>query len=160
MLDTLALGMGFFELLRRTFEVSPHIFQLRCHLLLEGELLHVNSVVGVGGHGRVGVLLPREGLRTADDDFETVVLDGAGEVGRLALLFDERLHGGFHLRTQGFEGCLGFSTCYLRSEKLVNYFIIVLHNSSALFMLVPCEWVKSVKQITRRRVVIRIRLQK
>jgi hypothetical protein len=30
----------------------------------------------------------------------------------------------------------------LRSEKLVNYFKIGCHNSSALFQLVPCEWVK------------------
>ena len=54
MFDTLAFGMGFFELLRGAFEVSPHVLQLRCHLLLEGELLHVNSVIGVRGDGRVG----------------------------------------------------------------------------------------------------------
>ena len=60
MFDTLALGMGFFELLRGAFDVRAQILQLRRHLLLERQLLHVNSVVGVGGHGRVGVLLPRE----------------------------------------------------------------------------------------------------
>ena len=126
--DTLAFGMGFLEFLGGAFEVSPHVLQLCCHLLLEGELLHVNSVIGVGGDGRVGVLLPRERFGAADDDLETVVLNRAGEIGRLALLFDERLHGGFHLRTECFEGCLGFVTCYLRSEKLVDYFIIGWHN--------------------------------
>ena len=124
-LDTLALGMGFFELLRRAFEVRPEVLQLRCHLLLEGELLHVDGMVRVGGHCGVGVLLPRERFGSADDDLETVVLNRAGEIGRLALLFDECLHGGFHLRTECFEGCLGFVvTCYLRREKPVDYFII------------------------------------
>ena len=33
-LDTLAFGMRFFELLSRTFEVSPHVLQLGGYLLL------------------------------------------------------------------------------------------------------------------------------
>ena len=160
MLYTLAFWMGFFELLRRAFEVSTHVLELRRHLLLERELLQVDRVVRVGSDGRVGVLLPRERLGSADDDLKTVVVDGAGEGARQSAFGDEGLHGLFHLRTEGLERRLGFVTCYLRSEKLVDYIIISCHNSSALFMLVPCEWVKSVKQITRRRVVIRIRLQK
>ena len=40
-----------------------------------------------------------------------------------------------------FDG-LSLITCYLRSEKLVDNFKIGCHNGSALFQLVPCEWVK------------------
>ena len=88
--------MGFLELLRRAFEVRPHVLELRGYLLLQGQLLHVNSVVGVGGHGRVGVLLPCVGLRPADDDLKTVVVDSAGEVGRQPLFFDELPDSIFH----------------------------------------------------------------
>ena len=77
MLDTLAFGMGFLKLLRRAFEVSPHVLQLCRHLLLQRQLLHVNSVVGVGCDGRVGVLLPCKRFGSADDDFDAVVLDSA-----------------------------------------------------------------------------------
>ena len=142
MLDTLGIGMSFFEFLRGAFDVGTEVFELGSHLLLERELLHVDRVVGVGGDGRVGVFLPCERLGSCDDNLETVVLNRAGEIRRLALLFDERLHSGFHLRTERFQRCLGFITCYLRSEKLVDYFKIGCHNGSALFQLVPCEWVK------------------
>ena len=142
MFDGLGIGMRGFEFLRRAFDVGTEVFELGSHLLLERELLHVNSVVRVGGDRRVGVLLPCERLGSCDDDPETVVLNRAGEIGRLALLFDERLHSGFHLRTERFQRCFGFITCYLRSEKLVNHFKIGCHNGSALFQLVPCEWVK------------------
>ena len=54
MFDTLALGMGFFEFLGGAFEVRAEVLQLRCHLLLEGELLHVDGMVRVGGDGGVG----------------------------------------------------------------------------------------------------------
>ena len=67
-LDTLAFGVGFFEFLGGALEVGTEVLQLRCHLLLEGELLHVDGMVRVGGDGRVGVLLPREGLGPADDE--------------------------------------------------------------------------------------------
>ena len=136
MFDGLALGMGFLEFLRRAFEVSPHVLQLCRHLLLQRQLLHVNSVVGVGGDGGVGVLLPREGLRSADDDLDAVVLDGAGEVGRQPLLFDELPDSGFHLRTETLQRRFGFVTCYLRSEKLVDNFIILL---CALRLIVGCH---------------------
>ena len=136
MLDTLAFGMGFFEFLRGALEVGPEVLELRCHLLLEGELLEVDGMVGVGGYLGTGVLLPREGLGPADDDIDAVVLDGAGEVGGLALLLDECLHGGFHLRTEGFEGCFGFVTCYLCSEKLVDNFVVHL---CALRLIVGCH---------------------
>ena len=126
MFDGLGIGMGFFELLRGAFDVGTEVFELGSHPLLERELLHVDRVVRVGGDGRVGVLLPCEGLGPADDDFEAVVLDRAGEVGRLALLFDERLHSGFHLRTERFQRLFGFVTCYLRSEKLVNNVVVLL----------------------------------
>ena len=126
--DTLGLGMGFLEFLRGAFEVGTEVFELGGDTLLQGELLHVDRMVGVGGDSGVGVLLPRERLGPADDDLDTVVLDGAGEVGRLALLLDERLHSGFHLRTETLQRCFGFVTCYLRSEKLIDYFIIGCHN--------------------------------
>ena len=152
MLDTLAFGMGFLKLLRRAFEVSTHVLELRGNLLLERELLHVNSVVGVGGDGRVGVLLPGVGLRPADDDLEAVVFDGAGEGLAQAAFGDEGFDSFLYLRTERFERCFGFVTCYLRSEKLVNDFKICFHNSSAFVSnafsvssvldLAPCEWVK------------------
>ena len=126
MFDGLAFGMGFFEFLGRAFEVGTEVLQLRCHLLLEGKLLHVDGMVGVGGDGRVGVLLPRERLGSADDDLDAVVLDCAGEGTRQAFFGDECLHGFLHLRTEGFEGRLGFVTCYLRSEKLVNNIVVLL----------------------------------
>ena len=126
MLDTLAFGMGFFEFLRGALEVGTEVLQLRCHLLLEGELLHVDGMVRVGGDGRVGVLLPRERLGPADDDLDAVVLDRAGEGLTHATLGDECLYGGFHLRTQTLQGRFGFVTCYLCSEKLVNYIVVLL----------------------------------
>ena len=138
MFDTLAFGMGFLEFLRRAFEVSPHVLQLCRHLLLQRQLLHVNSVVGVGRDGRGGVLLPRERFGPADDDLETVVLNSAGEVGRQPLLFDTRLHGSFHLRTERFERRLGFVTCYLRSEKPVDYIIILLCALRLIVVSIHC----------------------
>ena len=103
MFDTLAFGMGFGELLRRAFEVGTHVLELRGDLLLEGELLNVDGMVGVGGHGRVGVLLPGVGLGAADDDLDAVVLDGAGEGLAQAALGDEGLYGFLYLRTECFE---------------------------------------------------------
>ena len=122
--DTLAFGMGGGKFLRRAFEVSTHVFELRCYLLLERELLHVNSVVGVGGDGRVGVLLPRERFRPADDDLETVVLDSAGEGPWQSAFSDQRLYCFLYLRTERFEGFFGLIACYLRSEKLVDNFVV------------------------------------
>ena len=128
MFDTLALGMGFGELLRRAFDVGTHVLELRGDLLLQRQLLHVNSVVGVGGDGGVGVLLPGVGLRPADDDLDAVVLDGAGEGLAQAAFGDEGSDGFLYLRTERFERCFGFVTCYLCSEKLVNDFKIGIHN--------------------------------
>ena len=124
MFDTLAFGMGFGELLGSAFDIGTHVLELRGNLLLERELLHVNSVVGVGGDGRVGVLLPGVGLRPADDDLDAVVLDGAGEGLAQAAFGDEGFDSFLYLRTERFERCFGFVTCYLRSEKLVDYFVI------------------------------------
>ena len=138
MLYTLAFWMGFLKLLRRAFEVSTHVLQLRRHLLLERELLQVDRVVRVGSDGRVGVLLPRERLGSADDDLKTVVVDGAGEGARQSAFGDEGLHGLFHLRTEGLERRLGFITCYLRSEKLVDYFIIVLCALRLIVVSIHC----------------------
>ena len=90
MFDTLALGVRGFEFLRGAFDVGTEVFELGSHLLLERELLHVDRVVWVGGDSRVGVLLPRERLGSCDDDPEAVVLDRAGEIGRFALLFEQR----------------------------------------------------------------------
>ena len=151
MFDTLAFGMGFGELLGSTLDVSTHVLELRGDLLLEGELLNVDGMVGVRGHGRVGILLPGVGLRSADDDLDAVVFDGAGEGLAQAALGDEGSDGFLYLRTERFEGFFGFVTCYLRSEKLVDNFV-VCHNSSAFVSnafsvssvldLAPCEWVK------------------
>ena len=124
MFDTLAFGMGFGELLGGALDVGTHVLELRGDLLLEGELLNVDGMVRVGGHGRVGVLLPGVGLRPADDDLETVVLDSAGEGLAQAALGDEGLYGFLYLRTERFERCFGFVTCYLRSEKLVDNFVV------------------------------------
>ena len=152
MFDTLAFGMGFGELLGSTLDVGTHVLELRGYLLLEGELLHVNGMVGVRGHSGVGVLLPGVGLRPADDDLDAVVLDGAGEGLAQAAIGDEGSDGFLHLRTERFERCFGFVTCYLCSEKLVDDFKICFHNSSAFVSnafsvssvldLAPCEWVK------------------
>ena len=152
MFDTLAVGVGFGELLGSTFEVRPHVLELRGYLLLEGELLNVDGMVGVRGDGRVGVLLPGVGLRPADDDLDAVVLDGAGEGLAQAAFGDEGSDGFLYLRTERFKGFFGLVACYLRSEKLVNYFKICFHNSSAFVSnafsvssvldLAPCEWVK------------------
>ena len=151
MFDTLAFGMGFGELLGGTLDIGTHVLELRGDLLLEGELLNVDGMVGVRGHGRVGVLLPGVGLRPADDDLEAVIFDGAGEGLAQAAFGDEGLDGFLYLRTECFERCFGFVTCYLRSEKLVDNFV-VCHNSSAFVSnafsvssvldLAPCEWVK------------------
>ena len=124
MFDTLAFGVGFGELLGSTLDVRPHVLELRGDLLLEGELLNVDGMVGVRGHGGVGVLLPSVGLRPADDDLDTVVLDGAGEGLAQAAFGDEGLYGFLHLRTECFECRFGFVTCYLRSEKLVDNFVV------------------------------------
>lgn len=106
-------------------------------------MLHVNAVIGVGCDGRIGVLLPGEGLRPADDNLDAVVLNGAGEGLRQSSLGDECLHGFFDLRTEGFEVRFGFITSYLCSKKLVDNFILGCHSDSALFPLVPCEGVKN-----------------
>ena len=124
MFDTLAFGMGFGELLGSTLDVGTHVLELRGDLLLEGELLHVNGMVGVGGHGRVGVLLPGVGLRPADDDLDAVVFDGAGEGLAQAAFGDEGSDGFLYLRTEHFERCFGFVACYLCSEKLVDDFVV------------------------------------
>ena len=124
MFDTLAFGVGFGELLGSTLDVGTHVLELRGYLLLEGELLNVDGMVGVRGHGRVGVLLQGVGLRPADDDLDAVVLDGAGEGLAQAALGDEGSDGFLYLRTERFERCFGFITCYLRSEKLVNNFVV------------------------------------
>ena len=124
MFDTLAFGMGFGELLGGAFNVGTHVLELRGDLLLEGELLDVDGMVRVGGHGGVGVLLPGVGLRPADDDLDAVVLDGAGEGLAQAAFGDEGFDSFLYLRTERFERCFGFVTCYLRSEKLVDYFVI------------------------------------
>lgn len=126
MFDTLAVWVGFLELLRRAFEVRTEVLQLRRHLLLQRQLLHVNSVVGVGGHCRVGVLLPGVGLRPADDDLDAVVLDGAGEGLAQATFGDEGLDGILYLRTERFEGFFGLVACYLCCKKLINNFVVVL----------------------------------
>ena len=146
MFDTLAFGMGSGELLGSTLDIGTHVLELR------GELLNVDGMVGVGGHGRVGVLLPGVGLRPADDDLEAVIFDGAGEGLAQAALGDEGSDGFLHLRTERFKGFFGLVTCYLRSEKLVDDFKICFHNSSAFVSnafsvssvldLAPCEWVK------------------
>ena len=124
MFDTLAFGVGFGELLGSTLDVRPHVLELRGDLLLEGELLHVDGMVGVGGHGRVGVLLPSVGLRPADDDLDTVVLDGAGEGLAQAAFGDEGSDGFLYLRTERFKGFFGLVACYLRCEKLVDDFVV------------------------------------
>ena len=124
MFDTLAVGMGFGELLGGAFDVRPHVLELGGDLLLERELLNVDGMVGVRGDGRVGVLLPGVGLRPADDDLDAVVLDGAGEGLAQAAFGDEGLYGFLYLRTERFKGFFGLVTCYLRSEKLVDYFVI------------------------------------
>ena len=124
MFDTLAFGMGFGELLGSTLDVGTHVLELRGDLLLEGELLNVDGMVRVRGHGGVGVLLPGVGLRPADDDLDAVVFDGAGEGLAQAAFGDEGLDGFLYLRTECFERCFGFVTCYLRSEKLVNDFVV------------------------------------
>ena len=152
MFDTLAFGMGFGELLGGALDIGTHVLELRGDLLLEGELLDVDGMVRVGGHGRVGVLLPGVGLRPADDDLDAVVLDGAGEGLAQAALGDEGSDGFLYLRTECFERCFGFVACYLCCEKLVDNFKICFHNSSAFVSnafsvssvldLAPCEWVK------------------
>ena len=124
MFDGLAVGVRFGELLGSTLDVGTHVLELRGDLLLEGELLNVDGMVGVRGHGGVGVLLPSVGLRPADDDLDAVVLDGAGEGLAQAAFGDEGSDGFLYLRTERFERCFGFITCYLRSEKLVNNFVV------------------------------------
>ena len=104
MFDTLAFGMGFGELLGGAFDVGTHVLELRGNLLLQGELLDVDRVVRIRGHSRVGVLLPGVGFRPADDDLDTVVLDGAGEGLTQTTLGDEGLDGILYLRTERFEG--------------------------------------------------------
>ena len=124
MFDTLAVGVRFGELLRSAFEVSTHVLELRGDLLLEGELLNVDGMVGVGGDGGVGVLLPGVGLRPADDDLDAVVFDGAGEGLAQAAFGDEGFDGFLYLRTECFKGLFGLVACYLRSEKLVDNFVV------------------------------------
>ena len=140
MFDTLAFGMGFLELLRGTFEVSPHVLQLCRHLLLQRQLLHVNSVVGVGCDGRVGVLLPCKRFGSADDDFDAVILDSTGESAWQSSFSDKCLDGFFYLWTECVDSCFGFVTCYLRSEKLVNYFKICCHDCESFVLGLVCEW--------------------
>ena len=137
-LDTLAFGMGFFELLRRTFEVRPHVLQLCRHFLLQRQLLHLDSVIGVRGHSRVGVLLPGVGLRPADDDLEAVVLDSAGEGLAQTTFGDEGLDGFLYLRTERFEGFFGLVACYLCCKKLINNFIIVLCALRLIVVSIHC----------------------
>ena len=124
MFDTLAFGMGFGELLGGALDVGTHVLELRGDLLLEGELLNVDGMVGVRGHGRVGVLLPGVGLRSADDDLDAVVLDGAGEGLAQAAFGDEGSDGFLYLRTERFKGFFGLVACYLRSKKLVDDFVV------------------------------------
>ena len=124
MFDALAFGVRFGELLGGTLDVGTHVLELRGYLLLEGELLNVNGMVGVRGDGRVGVLLPGVGLRPADDDLDAVVFDGAGEGLAQAALGDEGLDGFLYLRTERFKGFFGLVECYLRSEKLVDIFVV------------------------------------
>ena len=124
MFDTLAFGMGFGELLGSTLDVGTHVLELRGDLLLEGELLNVDGMVVVRGHGRVGVLLPGVGLRPADDDLDAVVFDGAGEGLAQAAFGDEGSDGFLHLRTERFKGFFGLVACYLCSEKLVDDFVV------------------------------------
>ena len=126
MFDGVALGVGFGELLGGAFDVRTHVLELRGYLLLNGELLEVDGMVGVRGDSRGGVLLPGVGLRPADDDLDTVVLDGAGEGLTQAALGDEGLYGFLYLRTECFEGFFGLVACYLCCEKLVDNFVVVL----------------------------------
>ena len=126
MFDGVALGVGFGELLGGAFDVRTHVLELRGYLLLNGELLEVDGMVGVRGDSRGGVLLPGVGLRPADDDLDTVVLDGAGEGLTQTTLGDEGLDGILYLRTERFEGLFGLVAGYLCCKKLINNFVVVL----------------------------------
>ncbi len=151
--DGVGVGMGFGELLGGALDVRTHVLELRGYLLLQGKLLDVDGVVRVGGHNRVGVLLPGVGLGSADDDLDAVVLDGAGEGLAQTTLGDEGLDGFLYLRTEALQGFFGLVAGYLCCKKLINNFI-VCHNSSAFVSnafsvssvldLAPYEWVKKV----------------
>ena len=117
--------MGFGELLGGTLDVGTHVLELRGYLLLQGELPDVDGVVGVGGHSRVGVLLPGVGLRPADNDLDAVVLDGAGEGLAQTTFGDEGLDGILYLRTERFEGFFGLVAGYLCCKKLINNFVVL-----------------------------------
>ena len=132
MFDGVGVGVRFGELLGGSLDVGTHVLELGGYLLLQGELLDVDRVVGVRGDGRVGVLLPGVGLRPADDDLEAVVLDGAGEGLTQTTLGDEGLDGFLYLRTEDLEGFFGLVAGYLCCKKLIDNFV-VCHNSSALF---------------------------
>ena len=125
MLDGIAVGMGFSELLGSALDVGTHVLELRGNLLLQGELLHVDRVIRVGGHGGVGVLLPGVGFRPADDDLEAVVLDGAGEGLTQTTFGNEGLYGFLYLRTERFKGFFGLIACYLCCKKLIDNFVIL-----------------------------------
>ena len=138
MFDTLAVGVRFGELLGGAFNVGTHVLELRGDLLLEGELLNVDGMVRVRGHGGVGVLLPGVGLRPADDDLDAVVLDGAGEGLAQAAFGDEGSDGFLHLRTECFERCFGFVACYLCCEKLVDNFVVLLCALRLIVVSIHC----------------------
>ena len=74
------------ELGGRAFDVRTDVLELVVDTLLQCELTEIDLVVRVRGHFFVRVLLPCVGFGTADDDFESVVLQRAGPVFGLALL--------------------------------------------------------------------------
>ncbi len=119
-LDGVGIGMGGSQFLGGALDVGTHVLELGGYLLLEGELLEVDGVVGVGGDGRVGVLLPGEGLRPADDDLDTVVLDRAGEVLTQAFLGDDSFYCLLHVLAQAVHGGITLVGSDLCCEKLVD----------------------------------------
>ena len=118
-LDGLGVRVRLGEFLGGALEVRTRFLDVLLELLVVAVQLLVEVEVGVLN---LGVLLPCVGDRSAYDDLEAVVLERAGVVLRQSSLFDERLYRLFYLRTQGLKRRLGFITCYLRSEKLVDYF--------------------------------------
>ena len=118
-LDGLGVRVRLGEFLGGALEVRTRFLDVLLELLVVAVQLLVEVEVGVFN---LGVLLPCVGDRSAYNDLEAVVLDRAGVVLRQSSLFDERLYRLFYLRTQGLKRRLGFITCYLRSEKLVDYF--------------------------------------
>ena len=125
MFDGLGIGMRFGELLSRTLEVRPRLFDILLQLLVIPVQLLVEVEVRILD---LGVLLPRVLRRTTHHDLKPRRLDGTGEGLAQAAFGDEGLYGFLHLRTECFERCFGLVTCYLRSEKLVNDFKICFHN--------------------------------